>query len=185
VTNDGALARQAASELTKIPPDILISSNLAPSVDLLLSRLYLLLNDVKKSRGVLARCVHRSPWDAKSWARLSRLGGGDGVAAGRNGVVVSGIRGGSGEVYVGMGVALIKGGGELKAAKGWMSKGVRADPGDLNAWFGLAMVVRAEISTGQVGKMDLLKKMLRFVIVTSVVQMAEARRVVDLVVLRT
>lgn len=43
VTNDGSLARQAASELVKISPDVLIGSELEEDVDLLLSRLFMLL----------------------------------------------------------------------------------------------------------------------------------------------
>ncbi|KAJ3317460.1 Tetratricopeptide repeat protein 37 [Boothiomyces sp. JEL0866] len=69
--SDWNLAQSSAAELIKIEPQYLESLDF--DVDFVLSRMFVLQNDFETAKRFLAKAVHRYPWKAKRWARLSEF----------------------------------------------------------------------------------------------------------------
>ncbi|KAJ3315870.1 Superkiller protein 3 [Boothiomyces sp. JEL0838] len=68
---DWELAQSSAAELIKIEPHHLDSIDY--EIDFVLSRMFILQNDIATAKRFLAKAVHRYPWKAQRWARLSEF----------------------------------------------------------------------------------------------------------------
>jgi len=209
--NDVGLAQAAASELVKVPPDVLIDSGLTEDFDLLLSRLFLLLGNTATSKHFLSKSIHRHPSKSQNYTRLARLllqvqpesarmafGLSRCAESLENTVSNSSSTAASvAEMWNVGGIGAIGVGGLLDDARTRISKAIRSMPTSVDAWFGMAIfvwsgIVHADRVGGDVSSMYAkLERIVKFVegecitLATAAERLRDSLRVSKLMTLRS